>query len=155
MNSTLFSSLALPQPLLETLEHLSFAQMTPIQAQALPVILAGKDLIAQSRTGSGKTAAFGIGLLTPLNPAFFGCQALVLSPTRELAAQSATTLRTLARGLPNIKIITLCGGTPFGPQAASLEQGAHVIVGTPGRIKDHLDRGTLELIPAGARASQY
>lgn len=119
--------------------------MTPIQAQALPVILAGKDLIAQSRTGSGKTAAFGIGLLTPLNPAFFGCQALVLSPTRELAAQSATTLRTLARGLPNIKIITLCGGTPFGPQAASLEQGAHVIVGTPGRIKDHLDRGTLEL----------
>lgn len=145
MNSTLFSSLALPQPLLETLEHLGFAQMTPIQAQALPVILAGKDLIAQSRTGSGKTAAFGIGLLTPLNPAFFGCQALVLSPTRELAAQSATTLRTLARGLPNIKIITLCGGTPFGPQAASLEQGAHVIVGTPGRIKDHLDRGTLEL----------
>lgn len=145
MNPTSFSSLALPQPILDTLDHLGFTEMTPIQAQALPVILAGKDLIAQSRTGSGKTAAFGIGLLTPLNPAFFGCQALVLSPTRELAAQSATTLRTLARGLPNIKIITLCGGTPFGPQAASLEQGAHVIVGTPGRIKDHLDRGTLEL----------
>ena len=145
MNPNSFSSLALPQPLLDTLDHLGFSQMTPIQAQALPVIMTGKDLIAQSRTGSGKTAAFGIGLLAPLNPAFFGCQALVLSPTRELAAQSATTLRTLARGLPNIKIITLCGGTPFGPQAASLEQGAHVIVGTPGRIKDHLDRGTLEL----------
>ncbi len=143
--STSFSSLALPTPLLQTLEHLGFEQMTPVQAQALPLILTGNDLIAQSRTGSGKTAAFGIGLLVPLNPAFLGCQALVMSPTRELAAQTATALRTLARAMPNIKIVTLCGGTPFGPQAASLEQGAHVIVGTPGRIKDHLDRGTLEL----------
>ena len=145
MNSSSFSTLSLPSALLATLEHLGYEQMTPVQQQALPVILAGKDLIARSRTGSGKTAAFGIGLLTPLNPSFFGCQALVLCPTRELATQSATALRTLARGLPNIKIITLCGGTPFGPQAASLEQGAHVIVGTPGRIKDHLDRGTLAL----------
>ena len=145
MNSSPFSLLPLPASLLTTLEHLGYSQMTPIQAQSLPVILAGNDLIARSRTGSGKTAAFGIGLLTPLNPAFFGCQAVVLSPTRELATQTATALRTLARGMPNIKIITLCGGTPFGPQAASLEQGAHVIVGTPGRVKDHLDRGTLNL----------
>lgn len=145
VHSTSFSSLALPTPLLHTLEHLGFEQMTPVQAAALPVILTGNDLIAQSRTGSGKTAAFGIGLLVPLNPGFLGCQALVMSPTRELAAQTATALRTLARAMPNIKIVTLCGGTPFGPQAASLEQGAHVIVGTPGRIKDHLDRGTLEL----------
>lgn len=145
MQSTSFSSLSLPTALLQTLEHLGFKQMTQVQAQALPVILTGNDLIAQSRTGSGKTAAFGIGLLVPLNPAFLGCQALVLSPTRELAAQTATALRALASGMPNIKIVTLCGGTPFGPQAASLEQGAHVVVGTPGRIKDHLDRGTLEL----------
>jgi ATP-independent RNA helicase DbpA len=145
VSTSSFSSLPLSAALLGTLEHLGFEHMTPVQAQALPLILAGHDLIAQSRTGSGKTAAFGIGLLTPLNPAFFGCQALVLSPTRELAAQTATALRTLARAMPNIKIITLCGGTPFGPQAASLEQGAHVVVGTPGRIKDHLDRGTLEL----------
>lgn len=145
MQSTPFSSLSLPTALLQTLEHLGFEQMTQVQAQALPVILTGNDLIAQSRTGSGKTAAFGIGLLVPLNPAFLGCQALVLSPTRELAAQTATALRALASGMPNIKIVTLCGGTPFGPQAASLEQGAHVVVGTPGRIKDHLDRGTLEL----------
>lgn len=145
MQSTSFSSLSLPPALLQTLEHLGFKQMTQVQAQALPVILTGNDLIAQSRTGSGKTAAFGIGLLVPLNPAFLGCQALVLSPTRELAAQTATALRALASGMPNIKIVTLCGGTPFGPQAASLEQGAHVVVGTPGRIKDHLDRGTLEL----------
>ncbi|MEH6387551.1 ATP-dependent RNA helicase DbpA [Pseudomonas profundi] len=145
MNSSSFSTLSLPPALLATLDHLGYEHMTPVQQQALPIILSGRDLIARSRTGSGKTAAFGIGLLTPLNPAFFGCQALVLCPTRELAGQTATALRTLARGLSNIKIITLCGGTPFGPQAASLEQGAHVIVGTPGRIKDHLDRGTLTL----------
>lgn len=145
MTSSSFSTLPLPEAILSTLSHLGYEVMTPIQERALPVILAGSDLIARSRTGSGKTAAFGIGLLTPLNPAFFGCQALIMSPTRELATQTATALRTLARGLPNIKIITLCGGTPFGPQAASLEQGAHVIVGTPGRIKDHLDRGTLAL----------
>lgn len=145
MSTSPFSSLPLPSSLLSTIEHLGYQSMTPVQAAALPIILAGQDLIARSRTGSGKTAAFGIGLLTPLNPAFFGCQALVLSPTRELAGQTATALRALARGIPNIKIITLCGGTPFGPQAASLEQGAHVIVGTPGRVKDHLERGTLSL----------
>ena len=145
MTQTTFDSLKLPQAMLDTLQQMGYASMTPIQAEALPLILQGNDLLAQSRTGSGKTAAFGIGLLTPLNPQFFGCQALVLSPTRELATQTATALRNLARGLPNIKIITLCGGTPFGPQAASLEQGAHVIVGTPGRIQDHLARGTLTL----------
>ncbi|CEA03545.1 ATP-dependent RNA helicase DbpA [Pseudomonas saudimassiliensis] len=143
--SSVFSSLPLPPSLLSTIEHLGYQSMTPVQAAALPVILAGQDLIARSRTGSGKTAAFGIGLLAPLNPAFFGCQALVLSPTRELAGQTTTALRALARGVPNIKIVTLSGGTPFGPQAASLEQGAHIIVGTPGRIRDHLQRGTLAL----------
>ncbi|WP_285276116.1 ATP-dependent RNA helicase DbpA [Halopseudomonas bauzanensis] len=145
MTTSAFSSLPLPPSLLATIDHLGYRSMTPVQSAALPIILAGQDLIARSRTGSGKTAAFGIGLLAPLNPAFFGCQALVLNPTRELAGQTATALRTLARGIPNIKIITLCGGTPFGPQAASLEQGAHVIVGTPGRVKDHLVRGTLSL----------
>lgn len=145
MTATTFASLDLPAALIETLEQLGYQSMTPIQAAALPEILAGHDLIAQSRTGSGKTAAFGIGLLAPINPAFFGCQALVLAPTRELAGQVASSLRTLARGLPNIKIISLCGGTPFGPQVASLEQGAHIVVGTPGRVLDHLQRGTLSL----------
>lgn len=145
MTATPFSDLPLPTALQETLGHLGYLQMTPIQAQALPLILAGRDVIGQSRTGSGKTAAFGLGLLAPLNPAFFGCQALVLSPTRELATQIVSSLRTLARGLPNIKILSLCGGTPFGPQAASLEQGVHVVVGTPGRVQDHLERGTLDL----------
>ncbi len=145
MSSQSFSSLPLPTSLLTSIDHLGYQQMTPVQSAALPVILAGQDLIARSRTGSGKTAAFGIGLLAPLNPAFLGCQALVLSPTRELAGQTADALRALARGTGNVKILTLCGGTPFGPQAASLEQGVHIIVGTPGRVRDHLQRGTLTL----------
>ena len=109
------------------------------------MILKGLDLIAQAKTGSGKTAAFGIGLLNPINPRYFGCQALVLCPTRELADQVAKELRRLARAEDNIKILTLCGGVSLGPQIASLEHGAHIIVGTPGRIQQHLDKGTLVL----------
>ncbi|WP_236404150.1 ATP-dependent RNA helicase DbpA [Pseudomonas sp. S32] len=131
--------------MLANLDALGYASMTPIQAQSLPVILKGKDLIAQAKTGSGKTAAFGIGLLNPINPRYFGCQALVLCPTRELADQVAKELRRLARAEDNIKILTLCGGVSLGPQIASLEHGAHIIVGTPGRIQQHLDKGTLVL----------
>ena len=140
-----FRSLPLSPSMLDTLGHLGYQQMTPIQAESLPLILGGEDVIAQSRTGSGKTVAFGIGLLTPLNPAFFGCQALVLCPTRELATQTTTALRSLARGMANVKMLTLAGGTPFGPQASSLEQGAQIVVGTPGRVLDHLERGTLDI----------
>ena len=145
MTATAFSSLALSPAMLANLESLGYAQMTPIQAQSLPVMLKGMDLIAQAKTGSGKTAAFGIGLLAPLNPRYFGCQALVLCPTRELADQVAKELRRLARGEDNIKILTLCGGVPFGPQIGSLEHGAQIIVGTPGRVQQHLAKGTLKL----------
>ncbi|MDD1975699.1 MULTISPECIES: ATP-dependent RNA helicase DbpA [Pseudomonas] len=131
--------------MLANLDALGYAQMTPIQAQSLPVILKGMDLIAQAKTGSGKTAAFGIGLLNPINPRYFGCQALVLCPTRELADQVAKELRRLARAEDNIKILTLCGGVSLGPQIASLEHGAHIIVGTPGRVQQHLSKGTLVL----------
>ncbi|MFJ4345886.1 ATP-dependent RNA helicase DbpA [Pseudomonas sp. NPDC089401] len=131
--------------MLANLDALGYTSMTPIQAQSLPVILRGQDLIAQAKTGSGKTAAFGIGLLNPINPRYFGCQALVLCPTRELADQVAKELRRLARAEDNIKILTLCGGVSLGPQIASLEHGAHIIVGTPGRIQQHLDKGTLVL----------
>jgi len=102
--------------MLANLEALGYAAMTPIQAQSLPVMLKGHDLIAQAKTGSGKTAAFGIALLDPLNPRYFGCQALVLCPTRELADQVAKELRRLARAADNIKILTLCGGISIGPQ---------------------------------------
>ncbi|GLH34805.1 ATP-dependent RNA helicase DbpA [Pseudomonas putida] len=143
--STAFATLPLSAAMLANLDALGYASMTPIQAQSLPVILRGQDLIAQAKTGSGKTAAFGIGLLNPINPRYFGCQALVLCPTRELADQVAKELRRLARAEDNIKILTLCGGVSLGPQIASLEHGAHIIVGTPGRIQQHLDKGTLVL----------
>ena len=145
MTNTAFSSLPLSPAMLANLESLGYTEMTPIQAQSLPVMLKGMDLIAQAKTGSGKTAAFGIGLLNPLNPRFFGCQALVICPTRELADQVAKELRRLARSADNIKILTLCGGVPFGPQIGSLEHGAQIIVGTPGRIQQHLSKGTLKL----------
>ena len=119
--------------------------MTPIQAQSLPAILEGKDLLAQAKTGSGKTAAFGIGLLHKLEVKNYKTQALVLCPTRELADQVSKELRRLARAIPNTKITTLCGGTPLGPQLASLEHHPHIVVGTPGRLLKHLNKGTLQL----------
>ena len=143
--ATAFNSLPLSAAMLANLDSLGYAQMTPIQAQSLPVILKGMDLIAQAKTGSGKTAAFGIGLLNPINPRFFGCQALVICPTRELADQVAKEIRRLARAEDNIKVLTLCGGVSFGPQIGSLEHGAHIIVGTPGRIQQHLRKGSLKL----------
>lgn len=138
-----FAQLALRPELLSNLASLEYRQMTPIQAEALPLILQGRDVIAQARTGSGKTAAFGLGVLQALQVEQYAIQALVLCPTRELADQVAVELRRLARGLPNVKVLTLCGGQPFGPQAQSLQQGAHIIVGTPGRIDDHLRKGNL------------
>jgi ATP-independent RNA helicase DbpA len=143
--TTSFSSLPLAAPFLANLGTLGYHEMTPIQAESLPPVLAGRDLIAQAKTGSGKTAAFGIGLLHKLNPAWFEVQGLVLCPTRELADQVAGELRRLARGVGNVKILTLTGGVAMRPQIASLEHGAHIVVGTPGRIRDHLGRATLDL----------
>ena len=119
--------------------------MTPIQAQSLVPIIEGKDLIAQAKTGSGKTAASGIGLLHKLDSSFFQTQALVICPTRELADQVCNELRRLARAIPNTKITALCGGKPMGGQLASLEHKPHIVVGTPGRILKHLNKGSLTL----------
>ncbi|MDC8758493.1 ATP-dependent RNA helicase DbpA [Janthinobacterium fluminis] len=145
MNPNSFSSLPLTPAFLANLDQLGYHEMTAIQAQSLPTVLDGRDLIAQAKTGSGKTAAFGIGILHKLNPAWFAVQGLVLCPTRELADQVANELRRLARSAGNIKILTLTGGTSMRPQMASLEHGAHIVVGTPGRLRDHLGRGTLNL----------
>lgn len=145
MTQTDFSQLELPPALLENLSSLAYHTMTPIQAQSLPHILMGKDVIAQGKTGSGKTAAFGLGLLARLDVKRFRIQSLVLCPTRELADQVARELRRLGRGIHNIKILTLCGGAPLGPQIGSLEHGAHIVVGTPGRIEEHLRKNTLKL----------
>ena len=140
-----FSSLSLTPAMLANLQSLGYERMTPIQAASLPLALAGHDLIAQAKTGSGKTAAFALALLSNLNPRRFAVQALVLCPTRELAEQVSQELRRLARAEDNIKILTLCGGSTMRPQIASLAHGAHIVVGTPGRILDHLGRDTLML----------
>ena len=140
-----FAELPLSPSIKETLQQLEYHTMTPIQAASLPIALAGHDLIAQAKTGSGKTAAFALPLLTRLNPRRFAVQAMVLCPTRELADQVTQEIRRLARSEGHIKILTLCGGTTMRPQRASLEHGAHIVVGTPGRIMDHLERGSLNL----------
>ena len=143
--ATPFDTLALPPAVLANLARLGYHAMTPIQAASLPVALAGDDLIAQARTGSGKTAAFALPLLQRLDARRFAVQALVLCPTRELAEQVSQEIRRLARAEDNIKVLTLCGGSPIRPQIDSLAHGAHVVVGTPGRLLDHLARGSLQL----------
>ena len=143
--TTSFDTLPLPPHVRANLAQLGYTAMTPIQAASLPLALAGTDLIAQARTGSGKTAAFALALLANLNIRRFAVQALVLCPTRELAEQVTQELRRLAAAEDNIKVLTLCGGAPMRNQLASLEHGAHVVVGTPGRLMDHLERGSLNL----------
>jgi len=140
-----FSTLSISRQQVANLDSLGYKNMTPVQAKSLPHVLNGRDLIARAKTGSGKTAAFGIGIIEQINPRFFGVQALVLCPTRELAEQVGQELRRLARAIPNIKLVSLCGGKPFGPQRGSLQHGAHIAVGTPGRVQDHLRRNSLKL----------
>ena len=144
-NRAKFSSLGLPLALLSNLDDLGYTEMTLVQAETLPHLIGGSDVLARAKTGSGKTAAFGLGLLAKLDATSFRTQALVLCPTRELADQVAKEVRRLARGVPNIKILTLCGGVPLRPQLASLQHSPHVIVGTPGRVLKHLSKETLEL----------
>ncbi|QCB44839.1 ATP-dependent RNA helicase DbpA [Hydrogenophaga sp. PAMC20947] len=140
-----FSALPLTPATLANLQQLGYLAMTPIQGACLPLALLGKDIIAQAKTGSGKTAAFALALLANLNPRRFAVQTMVLCPTRELADQVTTEIRRLARADDNIKVVTLCGGVPLRGQFATLEHGAHIVVGTPGRLMDHLERGSLKL----------
>jgi len=145
MPTTKFSTLPLSSDMVNNLNKLGYETMTPVQTQTLPLILEKNDVIAQAKTGSGKTAAFGIGILSQLQVKKFRVQSLVLCPTRELADQVAKELRNIAKFTHNIKILTLCGGTAFGPQLGSLRHGAHIVVGTPGRILKHLNKETLSL----------
>ena len=140
-----FSSLPLAASLAHALDALGYAQMTPVQEQALPLLLAGRDAIVQAPTGSGKTVAFGLGLLQRIDAALLKPQALVLCPTRELADQVAKEIRRLAIGIPNLKVLILTGGIALGPQLASLRKDSHVVVGTPGRIQEMLRKHALSL----------
>ncbi len=146
MSSHLFSSLNLREELVTTIDALGFDAMTSIQQQSLPLILAGQDVIAQGHTGSGKTAAFGIGLLNAIDVSTFKPQALILCPTRELSEQVATEIRRLARAIANVKVVTVYGGTSIKTQTDSLAKGVHIVVGTPGRIEDLLVKDNLDLV---------
>ena len=142
---TAFSTLKLKPELLSNLSEIGYTEMTPVQARALPKLLTGADVLARAKTGSGKTAAFGLGLLNKLDATSYRVQALVLCPTRELADQVAKEIRRLARVIPNVKVLSLCGGVPLGPQNASLQHSPHILVGTPGRVLKHLSKGTVNL----------
>ena len=140
-----FDVLGLPQAILNNLNQLGLKEMTPIQSLSLPLALSGHDLIAQASTGSGKTLAYGLPLVQKLEAPRLNVQALVLCPTRELADQVTQEIRRLARAVENIKVITLCGGVALRAQMQSLLHGAHVVVGTPGRILDLIQRESLHL----------
>lgn len=140
-----FTTLPLRPELLAALVRLRYVKMTAIQSQSLPFIFEGADVIGQAKTGSGKTAAFGLGLLNAIDAERQETQSLILCPTRELADQVSAELRRLAQQIPNIRILVLCGGRPIRDQRQALEKGAQIVVGTPGRILDHLRRDSLDL----------
>ena len=140
-----FRSLSLRAELLKSLDSLGYEKMTAVQAESLPITLVGRDILAQAETGSGKTAAFGLSILNALDPKSYSTQSLVICPTRELADQVSVEIRQLAKFMPNIKLLTLCGGKPLGTQLNSLKRHPHIIVGTPGRLLQHLKKGSLNL----------
>jgi len=135
----------IPELLLQTLGTLGFSHMTEIQEKAINPILEGKDILAQSKTGSGKTLAFGLPCVMQTNTSNYKPQIIIITPTRELADQIAVELRRVAAYKANLKILTLYGGVPLRAQAESLAKGAHILIGTPGRIQDHLAKETLVL----------
>jgi len=142
---TEFTELTLIEPLQRALTEIEYVTMTPVQAEALPAVLAGRDVVAQAITGSGKTAVFGLGLLSMLDATAVKLQGLVLCPTRELADQVSREIRRLARFIPNVKVLTLCGGIPLRPHLASLAHEPHIVVGTPGRILELIEKDALPL----------
>jgi ATP-dependent RNA helicase DeaD len=139
-----FESLSLDPRVVEAVKRLGFSEPTPIQRQTIPAILSGRDIIGRARTGSGKTAAFGLPMLTKLADAPKGVHALVLAPTRELALQVTDALESFARGMP-LSVATVYGGAAYRPQLQALSRGVPIVVGTPGRVIDHLERGSLDL----------
>ncbi|WP_431836841.1 DEAD/DEAH box helicase [Cellulomonas sp. Y8] len=140
-----FADLDLPAPLREAVLELGFTTPTAIQAEAIPALLSGRDITGVAQTGTGKTAAFGLPLLAAVDPELREVQAIVLAPTRELAMQVAEALESFASKMPGLEVVPVYGGSPYLPQQRALRGGAQVVVGTPGRVIDHLDRGSLKL----------
>ena len=140
-----FDEMELQEPILRAVKEMGFEAMTPIQAEAIPVVMEGKDMIGQAQTGTGKTAAFGIPLLQMVNPKKKDLQALILCPTRELAIQVAEELRRLAKFMHGIKVLPIYGGQDINKQIRSLKGGVQIVIGTPGRVMDHMRRHTLKM----------
>lgn len=140
-----FNQLNLEKKLIENLNSLGISKLTPIQERSLPLSLQGEDVVAKAKTGSGKTIAFSLPIVHKLNVKQFRIQSLILAPTRELANQIANEIRKCSRHIHNVKVLTLCGGVPFKPQVASLYHGAHIVVGTPGRILKHIQEENINL----------
>ena len=143
--SVLFSSLGLPETLLQTLQEIGYETPSPIQAETIPPLLAGHDLVGQAQTGTGKTAAFALPVLARIDVSRAAPQALVLTPTRELAIQVAEAFQTYARHLSGFHVLPIYGGQGYDTQLRQLRRGCHVVVGTPGRLMDHMRRNTLSL----------
>ena len=141
----LFSEIDIPSEILSAVEKMGFEQMTEIQEKAIPIMMNGHDVIAKAPTGTGKTCAFGIPLLMNINPDVNKSQGLILAPTRELAIQIADDFKNLTRFIPGIRTACLYGGQPIRAQIERLKKGAHIIVATPGRLMDHMERRTLHL----------
>jgi ATP-dependent RNA helicase DeaD len=140
-----FTDLGLSEPLLRALSDVGYESPSPIQAATIPPLLEGRDVLGQAQTGTGKTAAFALPVLARIDPKQFKPQALVLAPTRELAIQVAEAFQKYAVHLPGFHVLPIYGGQSYAPQLQALKRGVHVVVGTPGRVIDHLDRGTLDL----------
>src|SRR3954466_10651707 len=145
MTSKLFTELGLSAPLLKAIEKMGFEQAAPIQAEAIPVLMEGKDVVGQSQTGSGKTAAFGIPAVEKVDVANRAVQVLILCPTRELAVQVSEEIHKLAFFKRGLHALPVYGGQSYDRQLFGLRQGAHIVIGTPGRVMDHMRRGTLKL----------
>jgi len=144
-NNPSFKELSLAPALLKVIEEVGYESPTPIQSRSIPPLLEGRDLLGQAQTGTGKTAAFSLPLLSRLNPKLKAPQILVLTPTRELALQVAEAMQTYARHLKGFQVLPVYGGQNMGQQLRQLQRGVQAVVGTPGRIQDHLRRGTLKL----------
>ena len=145
MTSRLFSELGLSPSLLKAIDRLGYEKAAPIQSEAIPLIMAGSDVVGQSQTGSGKTAAFGIPAVESVDPHVRAVQVIILCPTRELAVQVAEEIFKLSIFKSGVQAVPIYGGQSYDRQIRALKQGAQIVVGTPGRILDHLDRGTLRL----------
>ena len=140
-----FRDLALSEPVLKALADVGYESPSPIQSATIPVLLSGKDMLGQAQTGTGKTAAFALPALTRIDLAGREPQVLVLVPTRELALQVAEAFQRYAAHLPGFHVLPIYGGQSYQPQLSALKRGVHVVVGTPGRVIDHIERGTLKL----------